>query len=89
MRGTGAQGLPSQQPTYLTPGEQRREAADGPQSQMQILHHRGCVGTEGPVNRCLLFTNSREAPRGQLGGIICFARGSLHFANIFLPLGFL
>lgn len=85
MRGTRAKGLP-----YLTPGEQRREAADGPQGQMQILHHRGYVGREGPVNRCLLFANSREALRGKsVGGIICFARGNLLFANIFLFLGFL
>lgn len=51
VRGTRTQGLPSQQPTYLTPGEQRREAADGLQGQVQILHHRGCVGREGPVTR--------------------------------------
>lgn len=44
--GKGAPGCraPRQRPTHLAPGEQRGEAADGPQRQVHVLHQDSCVG---------------------------------------------
>lgn len=59
-RGHQGVGLPQEWPTYLAPGEQRGEAADGPQCQMHVLHQGGCVGRGTGDQRGLPSMSSAE-----------------------------
>lgn len=72
----GAQGHPQQQSTYLTPGEQWGDAADGPQGQVQVLHHRGCVERGANDQGTQLYASSR-GPLGtyQLGALFALLGG--------------
>lgn len=65
------QGLPQQRCTYLAPGEQWWNTTDGPQGQVQVLHHCSCVGREGPMTRVPHSVQAPGRPSGtnQLGAL--------------------
>lgn len=62
---TRLQGLPQQQPTYLTAGEQRWDTAEGPQRQVEVLHHRGC-GERGASEQSRTPCEVQGGPRGHI-----------------------